>query len=416
MSIINQVLKDLDRQGANVAVPMGVTAVNRVEIAAPRRLWIVLAVIVLALAAWWFWSFVGDSSSNSSTSANAPANAPANALANTPANSPTNSPASSLANTAAESAPTEGLVVDGLRMSEQLGAASKPVNEMRDTPQVVVDPAIRTQIPPSVGVPQPRLEMGLTPSQPPSQPTSQPTRLPNPPAAESSKPVTRNPAIRDSETRKPEVVKSNQESSRIVKEIKPPTSQVQAEEAWRQSSRLLEQGRNHDALELLEKALRLDPLHMAARQSLVALLLSAQAPADSAGRAETLLREGLSLHVNEPWYPRSLAQLQLQNGDAAQAAMTLKAGLDQHADASNWSLYASTLAKLGKPAEAAQAYREALQMNPAQGNWWIGFAVAQEQSGEIVEAVAAYQRALQTRLSKDLRDFAQRKTRELGAR
>jgi tetratricopeptide (TPR) repeat protein len=74
----------------------------------------------------------------------------------------------------------------------------------------------------------------------------------------------------------------------------------------------------------------------------------------------------------------------------------------------NWALYASTQAKLGKPAEAALAYREALRLDSNQGNWWIGMAVALEKSNARADAGAAYQRALQTRLSGELREFAER--------
>jgi MSHA biogenesis protein MshN len=77
-------------------------------------------------------------------------------------------------------------------------------------------------------------------------------------------------------------------------------------------------------------------------------------------------------------------------------------------------LYAGTFTKLGKPADAALAYREALQLNPAQGNWWIGLGVALEQIGDKTGAGEAYQRALQTRLSTELRDYAQQKSKELA--
>lgn len=346
MSVINQVLKDLDRQGANASAPSGVIAVNQRDATAPRWPWLLIGFAGLAAAGWWLWP--GDPR-------------PAPSLAIPGSSRPLPAPV--------ETAPQ-------LRLSQQLSPLSESVpaaeSKVKLTPERKPAPVPGAVAPAAlIPVTPPRLD----------------TRLSEPRHSEIAKPT-------------------------VVKEIKPQTPQVQAEEIWRQASRLLEQGRNHDAQERLESVLRLDPTHAGAHQSLVALVLEA---GDSA-RAEALLREGLALHPNETWYPRSLAQLQLQRGDTVQAAATLKSGLAKRPDATNWGLYASTLAKLGKRGDAAQAYREALRLDPAQGNWWIGLAVALEQSSENADAGAAYQRALQARLSTELREFAQQKVRELGAR
>jgi len=346
MSVINQMLKDLDRQGANASAPTGVIAVNQRDATSPRWPWLLLGLLALAAASWWFWPA---------------APGPGSPAAPAPALSP---------------------AVPQLRLSQQLSPLSRPA----PTPVSKVEPAAEPK-------PAPVPSAFASPAMIPVTPPRLDTRLPEPRPRLSVQPP----------------VEAQQ---RVVKDIKPLTPQVQAEEAWRQASRLLEQGRNHDAQERLESVLRLDPAHAGARQSLVALVLEA---GDSA-RAETLLREGLALSPNDPWYARSLAQLHLQRGDSAQAAAILKTSLAKRVDAANWGLYASTLAKLGKPGEAALAYREALRLNPAQGNWWIGLAVALEQAGERADAGAAYQRALQTALSGELREFAQQKAGELGAR
>ncbi len=196
----------------------------------------------------------------------------------------------------------------------------------------------------------------------------------------------------------------------IVKEILPLNAGEQAEQAWRQASRLIELGRQQAGMEGLETALRLDPGHGPARQTLIALSLEA---GDSA-RGESLLREGLQLHPADAWYHKSLAQLALQRGDLNQAASLLKAGLGKNSDVDYWSLYAGVLGKAGRPDEAAQAWREATRLNPAHGPGWLGLAVSLEQTGQRANAAAAYQRALQTRLGPELRDFAARKFRELS--
>jgi MSHA biogenesis protein MshN len=202
-------------------------------------------------------------------------------------------------------------------------------------------------------------------------------------------------------------------------EAKSATPQAQAEEAWRQAGRLLEQGRNHDAQARLETALRLDPGHSDARQSLIALVLEA----GDAARAESLLREGQTQHPNDVWYPRSLAQLQMQRGEYAAAAAILKAALQnaagrqrdgrKNADAPDWALYAGTLAKLGQVEESAAAYREALRRDAGQGAWWVGLGVVLEQAGQPGQASEAYARAAQTRVSVELREYAAQRLRAL---
>ena len=198
--------------------------------------------------------------------------------------------------------------------------------------------------------------------------------------------------------------------AKVIKEIRPLTPREQADQAWRQAARLIEQGRGRDALDGLEAALRMDPGHDPARQTLIALSMEA---GDTA-RCEALLREGMVLHANDPWYTRSLGQLYLQRGDTGQSAAILKAGLGKGVDAAYWGLYAGVLSKSGRHEEAAQAYREAARLNPGHGPWWIGLAVSLEQTGSRVDAATAYQRALQARLSPEIREFAVRKAGELA--
>jgi MSHA biogenesis protein MshN len=355
MSVINQVLKDLDRQGANARMPSGVIAVNQTPVAAPRWIAWLAGCLAIALTAWWFW----------------------------PA-APVAGPAASASVPLAPGAPR-------LRLSQNLGEAGRHADEADDHPaRGITSKAV------SLRAPVEALGASALHADRPGLLSRMDTQLSE---------LRHRPAMSPEPTRPPA-----ETSARVVKENKPPTPEVLADEAWRQAARLLEQGRNHDARERLDNVLRLDPKHAAARQSLAALVLEA----GDRARAETLLREGQALHPNDVWYPRSLAQLHLQNADFSQAAGILKATLSRHTDAANWALYAGTLGKLGKQEESAQAYREALRLEPGQGNWWIGMAVALEQSANKAEAGMAYQRALQTRLGAEMREFAQQKTRELG--
>lgn len=264
--------------------------------------------------------------------------------------------------------------------------------------------------------PQLRLSETLSPPAPAPAPTVT-VAPPGPAQAEATAPVSAPPVVREPsapadslppvklDTRLPEP-----RTAKVIKEVRPLSVGEQAEQAWRQATRLIELGRQQAGMEGLEATLRLDPGHGPARQTLIALSLEA---GDSA-RGESLLREGLQLHPTEAWYHKSLAQLALRRGDLNQASSLLKAGLGKHPDADYWSLYAGILGKAGHPGEAAQAWRETTRLNPAHGPGWLGLAVSLEQTGQRTNAAAAYQRALQTRLSPELRDFAARKFEELN--
>ncbi len=340
MSVINRVLKDLDRMGAAPGRLAGVRAVpaRRLRV---HPLW---GLVFATLAAgWWFWP----------------------ALRPQMPQPPEARPHLRLSETLSEipSAPIQPDTPLPERRAEQAGSL-----RYRQTP---------TQ--PDIPLPERRAEQAgsLRYRQ---TPIKLDTHLPEPRPA------------------------------RVSKEVRPLSAREQAEQAWAQAARLIEQGRGREALEALEALLRLDASHGPARQALVALSLEG----GDAARAEALLREGLLLHPRDAWYSRSLGQLSLQRGDTAGAAAFLKAGLGKGVDAGYWGLYGGVLEKAGHAEEATHAYREAARMDSGHGPWWVGLAVTLEQTGSRAEAAQAYRRALQTHLGADIREFVTKKTEELA--
>ncbi len=340
MSVINRVLKDLDRMGAAPGRLAGVRAVpaRRLRV---HPLW---GLVFATLAAgWWFW----------------------------PALRP--------------QMPQPPEARPHLRLSETL-------SEIPSAP-----------IQPDTPLPERRAEQAgsLRYRQTPTQPD---TPLPERRAEQAGSLRYRQTPIK-LDTHLPEP-----RPARVSKEVRPLSAREQAEQAWAQAARLIEQGRGREALEALEALLRLDASHGPARQALVALSLEG----GDAARAEALLREGLLLHPRDAWYSRSLGQLSLQRGDTAGAAAFLKAGLGKGVDAGYWGLYGGVLEKAGHAEEATHAYREAARMDSGHGPWWVGLAVTLEQTGSRAEAAQAYRRALQTHLGADIREFVTKKTEELA--
>ncbi|MDD5390583.1 MAG: tetratricopeptide repeat protein [Gallionellaceae bacterium] len=357
MSVINRVLKDLDQKGTAPTPLSGVQAVQTsLTPARPRWPWLFAPLLGGLALAWWFWPVARQEN-----------------------------PAAPLA--VADATPQ-------LRLSETLSSPELPSPPEGEGATVSTSATAQTA-PPEPTKHEPTRELQRSAPAPAPPPEGEERKAE---AAIASRLDTHLP-----EPRQP----------KVVKDVHPQTPREQAEQAWRQAARLIEQGRGREALESLEAALRLDPNHGQARQTLIALSLEAGDMAHDVARGETLLREGMQLHANDAWYNRALGQLYLQRGDLRQSVATLKAGLGKNPDAAYWGLYAGVLGKSGQPEEAAQAYREAARLNPNHGPWWIGLAVSLEQTGQRPDAAAAYQRALQTKLGAEVREFAAKKAAEL---
>lgn len=153
-------------------------------------------------------------------------------------------------------------------------------------------------------------------------------------------------------------------------------------------------------------ALRLNPLLLPARLQQVALLLKTQRRAD----AEDLLRSGLQLHPQHPQLRKALARLLFDQGQLAEAINTLEAqplpkmgeDLEYHA------LLAALWQEAGRYKEAADRYEHLLQARPREALWWLGLAVAREQSGDLAAARIAYRQTLEmSGLRPDLIEFVQ---------
>jgi MSHA biogenesis protein MshN len=373
MSVINRVLKDLDQQarppslahpsirsvGANPSSGIAGSVIAGSVISRSPRLAVVLALLaVLVTVAWWLWP----------------------ARLATP---PQASDAAQVPNTA--STPPSDTAAPKLQLSHELSTLpAAPSTATPTTATTAITTSTNAPKTAAAVTPQPApVAIRLATQLEPRRVTASTASTAAPPAPSPTG---------EAAATKPQV----------IKEARPQSNAEQAESLWQRNQARSSQG-------TLEQVLQLDPGHLRARQALVVLALE-QARQDV---AESLLRDGLSLHPGEFWFPRSLAQLHLQRGQDAEAATYLRRSLGKQAASSDWALYASTLVKLGRHEDAANAYREALRRDGNQGTWWIGLGVALERSGQKRDAAEAYARATHTRLSDDLKTFATQKAQDL---
>ena len=177
----------------------------------------------------------------------------------------------------------------------------------------------------------------------------------------------------------------------IRKEDNQPTAGDAAEERYRKALTLIQKGRDNQARPLLEETIELSPGHVAARETLAALL----SDAGQNQEAEAVLRAGRALNPGHAWFALSLARLQAARGDPEGAVATLQSGMGgRGVNAEYHATLAALLVRLKQYPDAARQYEQALGLQPGQGTWWMGLGLSMEGQGKSDEARSAYRRAL----------------------
>lgn len=214
----------------------------------------------------------------------------------------------------------------------------------------------------------------------------------------------------------PPVGKSNanarfEPSASISKQLKKVSPQQQAENEYRKANLLAQQGQLKEAALGYEAALHLDPDHAMAREALVAVLLEGKRNAD----AEKALQDGLKQSLKQTHFAMLLARLQVERNALPLALDTLERTLpyaDQQADYQ--AFMAAILQRQNRHKEAITHYQLALQMVPSSGLWFMGLGISLQAVQRQEDARDAYRHALDTRsLSPELQAFIAQRMKEL---
>ena len=189
------------------------------------------------------------------------------------------------------------------------------------------------------------------------------------------------------------------------------SSAQQADAEFRKAVALMQQGRIADALAGYEAALRLDAGHDAARQALVALLLEEKRGTD----AERVLQERLNSKPDHTGFTMMLARLQVERGAIASATATLEKALPYaNSQADYQAFLAALLQRQNRNDEAIAHYQIALQLAPNNGIWLMGYGISLQAEQRNADAKDAFKHALDTQtLSPDLQAFVQQKLKGL---
>lgn len=176
----------------------------------------------------------------------------------------------------------------------------------------------------------------------------------------------------------------------IHKQVRQLTGAELAENEYRKATGLLNQGRAAEAQQGFEATLRLHPEYHPARQALVGMLLEAR----KYGDAERVLQEGLALAPAQIGFAATLARLEVDRGDTVKAIATLKQGLDYAQNSADYRAFlAALLQRQGQHEEAVEQFQAALRLKPALGVWWLGLGMSLQAVNRTADAQEAYRRA-----------------------
>jgi MSHA biogenesis protein MshN len=183
-----------------------------------------------------------------------------------------------------------------------------------------------------------------------------------------------------------------------------------AEGEYRRALASLQEGRMTETVAALEQALKYEPAHEAARQTLVGLLIEA----NRTDEAMRQLQLGLTLDPRQPAMAMLLARLQIERG--GNGIDTLTRTLPYAGNDPDYRAFlAAALARQQRHREAAEQYQQAVRAVPGNGVWWMGLGMSLQAEKRNGEALDAFQKARASgTLSQELQAYVERRIQQLG--
>lgn len=184
-----------------------------------------------------------------------------------------------------------------------------------------------------------------------------------------------------------------------------------AEVEFRRGVDLLKRGRASEADVAFRAALAADSAHRGARQAMVALRIER---GDLEG-ASWLLKEALAADARQPEFAVALARIDVERGDLLGALAVLDGvapAAEAHGDLH--VLRGTVLQRLGRHAEATEAYRAALRAQAGTPQAWLGLGISLEALQKRPEAAQAFRNALASGpVSAEVKTYAEQRIQAL---
>lgn len=202
--------------------------------------------------------------------------------------------------------------------------------------------------------------------------------------------------VHHTEQQTPQPAITNEDQNRNVslkKKFRPATDQQLAGEAYMRGIADIQQGDIIKGVEHLRHALSYDEKHIKAREMLAGLMIRQ----GQNTQAANLLRKGIDLHPGYDQYTKLYSRILIDEGNNQEALRVLEANRPSfNADPDYYAILAAVNQKLNRFQQAADIYSQLVTLQPNSGIYWMGLGISLEGSGHSREAIDAYQYAIQT--------------------
>jgi len=187
------------------------------------------------------------------------------------------------------------------------------------------------------------------------------------------------------------------------------TPEQLVEQKIQQAERAVESNQLKKAEQLFEDVLLISPENQMARKKLAALWYGRQ----SYQAAHNLLSQGIALSPSDGDYRLMKARIYLSQGQVEFAVNALKA-LSNYQNVEYQTLLATSAQQAKQYLVAANAYQMLTELQPDVARWWLGLGVAYDSNSQFEQAVLAYKNvADRSGLSENALLFVRQRLQEL---
>lgn len=204
--------------------------------------------------------------------------------------------------------------------------------------------------------------------------------------------------------------KQSEKSSLAIKKVNVNAKEL-AEESYQQGLQSLQIGEQQQAEDNFRKTLTLMPKHVEARKRLAALWYGQNKNRD----AVNLLRQGIAVVPDETEFRLLAARIYHQLGDF-NIAYEYVSGLnpDVFKNIEFYAMRAALAQKLNKHLQAKEVYQKLVAVESFQGKWWLGLAISFDALKESRLALVAFETALdKDNLSQASQQYAEQRVSAL---
>jgi len=185
------------------------------------------------------------------------------------------------------------------------------------------------------------------------------------------------------------------------------TKDEQVRLAYAEASNTLQQGNTTKAKKLLRKVLLLDFTHIQARKTLASLLFREQ----QYDEAIEVLDLGRIQHPEDVTFTLLLARIHTERGQDPVAVNLLESvNPDVASNSDFYALLAALYQRSAQYKKAAVVYEKLLRVYPGRAVWWMGLGLSLQSTERKQDALSAYKRALSAQgLTVELKRFIQKR-------